>query len=201
MDGVEEDPRAKELAIKIAAGIRNNYDWSIAYLKTMQPGKEIPYHPNFEMSEEEYNELQARIRNARLYATAHEKVKVVYTNNTISFRAPEILEILEAVKINLITNQVMVSDYILTFTDTMNITSDDNPLRKKWKGYSWTFREPNPFDFEVLRDPSRLNAKLYRFTIGQIEGSNQVYISIKGKEAFEGEGVVEFEYPLIFNLP
>ena len=46
MDGMKQDVRQEELTKKFQAGVQQNYEWFVEYLKTVPEGQPMPYHVN-----------------------------------------------------------------------------------------------------------------------------------------------------------
>lgn len=88
--------------------------------------------------------------------------------------------------------------YKMPFSDTINITTDKNGLRTKWKGYSWEFEEPKDIDISDLTDLESLSIKQYKFTIGRLEKDGKTFMSLKGREIEDGVKIVDFELPVRF---
>ncbi len=57
MDGIKQNPKQAELTAKFQAGIRENQEWFMVYIKTVPEGEPMPYHPNLGMTNDEYNEF------------------------------------------------------------------------------------------------------------------------------------------------
>ena len=86
----------------------------------------------------------------------------------------------------------------MSFADTLNITTDKNGLKSRWKGYSWKFEVPKNLDIADLKDLSTLNMIQYKFTIGRLEKNGKTYMSLKGREVEDGAKTVDFELPVQF---
>jgi len=198
MDGIKQNPRQATLTKKFQDGVKKNYEWFVEYMKTVPEGEPMPYHLNMGMTKKEHDELMGYMTNIEMVSTGKEKIDVEIKNDTVYFKSKEKLSEYDSVKIDLKGNTVLYGPYKMTFSDTSNITDDKNGLRSKWKGYTWKFQEPSDLDLEAFKDPSNLQIKQYKFTIGRLEKNGKTFMSLKGTEVEDGEKTVEFELPLIF---
>ncbi len=199
MTSVKQSKRREELSEKSLAGIQQNYEWFIDYMKSYPDGKPKPYHPNLGVTEDEYKELQSLLSDIEFVSSLNSHITIKRKNNIIEFEADnKSLKLLEYVKIDLLKNIVTIGEYELSFSDTINITDDKNGLKSKWKGYVWKLEEPQGIDFDALKDLQSLKTKQYKFTIGRLEKNNKTFMSIKGQEVENGVSKVNFELPLIF---
>lgn len=198
MDGIKQNPRQEELTKKFQTGIQQNYEWFVDYMKTVPEGEPMPYHKNLGLAESEYKELQGYMNDIELVSSGKSDITIKKNKNIIEFTASGKLQLLEAVKIDLSKNIVVVGEYELPFSDTANITTDTNGLKSKWKGYTWKLEEPKDMDLNALKNLQSLKAKQYKFTIGRLDKTGKTFISIKGQEIENGAKQVSFELPLIF---
>ena len=76
-----------------------------------------------------------------------------------------------SVTIDLATNVVKVEDQKLSFDKKLQVTGNENIFRNAWNGYRWNFESNSP------------GSAAYRFTIGKIEKTGQLYLEILGQDA------------------
>lgn len=198
MDGVKQNKRQEELTKKFQEGIKSKYSWFVEFMKTIPQGEPMPYHPNLNLTKEEYIELQGYMNDIELVSSGKADLIIKKKGNIIEFTGSGKLEVFNSVKINLKNNTVKFDDKELAFSDSLNVTTDKNGLKSKWKGYSWRFEEPKDLDVEALNDLPNLNAKQYKLTIGQLEKNGKIYLSIKGREFEYGAQTINFEIPVLF---
>ena len=65
-------------------------------------------------------------------------------------------------------NIVLFGRLKLSFSDTLNITSEKNALKSSWTGYSWVLEEPKDFDPDKLKGLNALKMKQYKLNIGKL---------------------------------
>ncbi len=169
MDGVLQNPRQAELTKKFQSAIKENYDWFLEYMKTVPEGKPMPYNAKLGMTKEEYTELMGFMDNVEVVSTGKEDILIETKGDLIRFKSHNKLADLDSLIIDLKNNIVTFGQYKMAFADTLNITTDKNGLKSKWKGYSWKFEAPKNLDISDLKDLSTLNMIQYKFTIGRLE--------------------------------
>ena len=86
----------------------------------------------------------------------------------------------------------------MLLADTINVTTDKNALKSKWKGYSWKFDILKNLDMADFKNLNTLNVIQYKFTIGRLEKTGKTYMSLKGIEFEDGIKSVDFELPVQF---
>jgi hypothetical protein len=198
MDGILQNPRQVELTNKFQKAIKENYDWFLEYIKTVPEGEPMPYNEKLGLTKEEYSELMAYMENVEVVSTGKENISIEIKDNFIRFKSHNKLADLDSLIIDLKNNIVTFGQYKMVFADTLNITTNKNGLKSKWKGYSWKFEIPENLDITDLKDLSTLNMVQYKFTIGRLEKNGKTYMSLKGREVEEGVKTVDFELPVQF---
>ncbi|MBO9595473.1 MAG: hypothetical protein J7599_21400 [Niabella sp.] len=169
MDGVVQSSRQVALAKKLQSAIKANYDWFLEYMKSVPEGAPMPYDQKLGLTKEEYEELIGFMDNMEVVSTGKEDMAIVVKNDSIRFQSHNKLAGLDSLIIDLKNNMVTFGKYKLAFSDTLNITTDKNALKSKWKGYSWVFEDPKEPDVNAFKDLDNLKMKQYKFTIGRLE--------------------------------
>lgn len=198
IDGVKQAPRQIELSEKLQASIAKNYEWFVDYMKSVPEGQQMPYHINFGLTKDEYAELQRFMENIELVSTGNEKISIEHKDDIISFKSVNKLVLLNSLKINLKNKVVLFNNLKIPFSDTLNITSDKNALKNKWRGYCWILEEPKKFGANELKNLQNLKGRQYKLTVGRLEKNGKTYMSLKGREIENGEKKIDFELPLQF---
>lgn len=198
IDEYKQSPRQAELMVKFQKGIQNNYEWFAENMQKVAPGQPMPYHPNLGLSKEEYEELQVLIKNFEITSSGSEDVEIIKSDSIISFKANGKLKILDAVRINLEKNEIIIGEYTLTYSGPANIDNDKNGLKSKWKGHNWAYEFPKDLSVDKIKDIDNLIAKNYKFTIGKLEKNGKTFMQIKGLEINKGVKEVQFDIPIIF---
>ncbi len=198
MDGVLQNPRQTDLTKKFQSAIKENYDWFLEYMKTVPDGEPMPYNAKLGLTKEEYTELMGFMDHVEVVSTGKEDILIETKGDFIRFKSHNKLADLDSLIIDLKNNIVTFGQYKMAFADTVNITTDKNGLKSKWKGYSWKLEVPNNLDITDLKDLSTLNMIQYKFTIGRLEKNGKTYMSLKGREVENGAKTVDFELPVQF---
>lgn len=198
MDGVLQNPRQAELTKKFQSAIKENYDWFLEYMKTVPEGEPLPYNAKLGLTKEEYIELMGFMDNVEVVSTGKEDIVIEVKDDFIRFKSQNKLADLDSIIIDLKNNIITFGQYKMAFADTLNITTDKNGLKSKWKGYSWRFEVPKNLDISDLKDLSTLSMIQYKFTIGRLEKNGKTYMSLKGREVEDGAKTVDFELPVQF---
>ena len=198
MDSVKHNPRELELATRFRQAIQENYGWFVEYMKKVPTGQAIPYDPKMGLTQAEYSEMQSYGRSVEATSSGTEKISITRNGDIIEFKAGGKLRILQLLKINLASNIISLENYQLVFSDSANITTDENSLKSKWKGYIWRFEDPKDVNMDALKDLSGLNLKRYQVTIGRLEKNHKTVMTIKGTEVLNGVKKVNFEIPILF---
>jgi len=198
MDGVLQNPRQAELTIKFQNAVKENYDWFLEYIKTVPEGEPMPFNAKLGLTKEEYSEMMGFMNNVEVVSTGKEDIFIEIKDDFIRFKSQNKLADLDSLVIDLKNNIVTFGRYKMTFADTLNITTDKNGLKSKWKGYNWKFEDPKNLDISALKDLSTLKMIQYKFTIGRLEKNGKTYMSLKGREVEDGAKTVDFELPVQF---
>lgn len=198
MIGIKQSKRQAELMEKFKAGITKNHKWFVDYTYKYEKVKPVPYHSNFGLTEDEYNEMQEGFKAMEIKSSGRAVATIIKNNNIISFKAAGRLEILEAIMFDLKKNIVIMGDNILKFTTKSNITDEDNGLKSKWKGYNWEFSEPKNLGPKGFKDLKNLNFKFFKLTIGRLEKNGKTLLHFQGRQFINGKPEVEFDIPLVF---
>lgn len=198
MDGVKQNPRQLELAKRLQIAVKQNYNWFLEYMKTVPEGEPIPYNSKLGLTKEEYTELLGFIDNIETVSTGTQEISIKLKNDVINFKSSNKLSNLNSLTIDLKGNTAIFGQYKMKFSDTLNVKTDKNGLKSKWRGYSWRFEEPKNLDLESLKDLKNVKLKQYKLTIGRLEKNGKTYISLKGREVEGGARTVDFDVPIMF---
>lgn len=206
MDEVKVLPRYQELQNKFLDGVKQHQEWFLEQQKIVEKtGQAISYHPNLGMSETEFNEYKDLMESGmgfEMVSSGTESINIKFQNDLITFSGTGKLIVLDDLSINLNEKTVMIGSYKLDKIDTINVDSDRNGLKSKWKGFSWSYESSNKSDgfsqLESMDDIKTLDMKIYKLTIGRLEKNGKTYIEITEKEISKGERTKNVEIPLTF---
>ena len=206
IDGVKMDPRYELLYSKFLSAVKKNNEWFLQQQKTVeQTGNPMPYHPNVGMSESEYEEFKTLIEKGpgvEMGKSGSAKVAFDYQSDIIRLKGTDRLEILNDVKIDLENNIVWIGDFKLDDFQEINVDTDNNGLKSKWKGYQWRYEytnKPNGFsELESPEDFQDLVMKQYKLTVGRLDKDLTTYIEITEKEIENGVKTKTIQIPFKF---
>lgn len=198
MDGIKSNPRQLELTRKIQSSLQNNWEWYQEYIKTAKKGEPLNYHPNMGITEKEYDEFLKISKDIEVESTGKEDLEIISIDNKIKFKADGRLSIYNDLTIDIKNNQILFKEYVLPFLKKINIEDADNGLKSKWKGYNWAYEYPVITDETDLTSLENLNITIVRFTIGQLEKNEKIYMQIKEQKMENGVKTVENQIPIIF---
>ncbi|MFC2130475.1 hypothetical protein ACFLSQ_03485 [Bacteroidota bacterium] len=207
IDSVIMPSRWQELNLKLLTAVRQHKEWFNEQIKIVeQTGEPLKYHSNLGMTEEEFNEWIVQRKNGtdiEMVKSGSETVFIKSEDNVISFSSTGKLEILDSIKIDLKEKIVRFGYYKLEQIDTINVDSDKNGLKSKWKGYSWRYdfsNKPDGFNalLEDMEEVKTLKMKILKLTIGKLETDGKTYIEITHKELENGIRIKNIQIPFKF---
>jgi hypothetical protein len=205
IDRVIQNPRYQELQNKLVAAINRNKDWFLEQQKLAgQTSEPMPYHPNFGMTEEEYAELITLTQDGldvEMTKSGSAKVSITYENDLIKFNGTGKLKVLKDVMIDLKENIVLIGDYKLDNFQEINVNTDKNGLKSKWRGYQWRYEyTDSQKNLEELTSAElqTIILKNYKLTIGRLEKDSTTYIEITEREIEKGIKTKTIQIPFKF---
>lgn len=198
MDGIKSNPRQLELTRKLQSSIQNNWEWYQEHIKTAKKGEPLAYHPNMGITEEEYAEFLKLVNDIEVESTGTEKLEIINADNKIKFKGGGRLSIYNDLTIDITNNQILYKKYTLPFLDEVNIEDADNGLKSKWRGYNWAYEYPVITKETDLTDLENLNITVIRFTVGQLEKNEKIYVQVKERKLENGIKTVDNQIPIMF---
>jgi hypothetical protein len=196
MDELKTDPKQLELTAKLQKAFQENYEWFQEYIKTAEKGKPLKYHPNFGMTETEYNEYLKLSEQVEVISSGKETIDIKKNADKINFIGQDKTSIFNDLTIDLKNNQILFKNYVLSFVNEINVTDNDNGLKSKWKGYNWEFVNPKlteETDIQTLDEFTSIT-----LTIGQLEKNGKTYMKIKERKMANGFKTIDNQVPVMF---
>jgi hypothetical protein len=202
---VIQNPRYQELQNKLVVAVSKNKDWFLEQQRIagQRSGPRL-YHSNFGLTEEEYAELIILTQDGldvEMTKSGSARVSITYENDIISFDGTGKLTVLKDVKINLKENLVLIGDYRLDNFQEINVESDKNGLKSKWRGFQWIFEyTDSQKNLEELtsQELQTIILKNYKFTVGRLEKDSTTYIEITEREIEKGIKTKTIQIPFKF---
>ena len=198
MDGLEENPRLRELSEKFKKGIQENQEWYWNQLKNISEGEPVPYDPKIGMPKEEYEELSRLRRNIKAVATRTEFLQIFRKDTLITFKGTGNIQALDKIEIDLKNNVIRYKDYRLIFDGVTTVNDTTNVYKSKWMGYRWIFEYPTDVEISDIPGIYNLELKQVQFTIGQMEKRGSIYLLLKERVMREGEMIEDLNLPILF---
>lgn len=136
MTGPQRQPSALQIRVREAIAAHSN--WFYEHVKDLGPGETPSYHPNFGVSEEEFETWKAEVADVRLEKVATAEFAVKRSGRgTFTLDAKDPIAELDGIKIDLRAGRVRTP-----FGDAMIQTrvepSERQRLTGQWRGYKWT---------------------------------------------------------------
>ena len=198
MDKINPDKRLQELVAKLQTGVQKNPEWFQEYAQSAKPGEMLKYHPNFGMTEEEYDEFISLSMNTEVVSSGSQSMKVMHADSIIYFRSEGKLAGFNELRINLSKNTISYKDHKLKYQGPVKMVDANNGFKSGWKGHSWMFQ--NPAHAENI-DPSnleKLTITQIKCTIGKLEKNGKVFIKLKEQVVEAGVKVIDTDLPVVF---
>jgi hypothetical protein len=197
MDEVIQSERQLELTAKFQQAVRVNYEWFLKYAEEIrEPGKPLPFHENFGLSEDEYEELLSFIGNIELASSRVIEYNIIHGDHTVILEPTE-PENYFRVKVNFESNEVFFDAQTLTFKETVVVDDPQNGFKSEWFGYQWRFEDPEEINVGTREDLLNAEMSQYKFTVGFLERTGKTYVQIKGREFSKGIQTKAYELPLV----
>lgn len=163
LQNAEDSDRLTQLMDKLQIGIAANPDWLTEYVKEYE-GKELPYHPNFGLSQEEYDEYLGLSDHIKLYQSGDGVISIEKTGDEqYEISQMEGLRLIDNIKIDLSENTVSTNYGTCKYNGEIK-ASDQQIATGRWNGYSWIL--------ENMADTS--NYQSVQFNLGQMEDSKKI---------------------------
>lgn len=201
MTGVTMTHRLKELTDKFKKGISENWEWYVDYLKQYENLKPLPYHVNFGLTKDEYEELGRSLDDVEVISVGKTVLSISKEDDLIRFQSTDgKLVLIDFVTIDLRQNVILIGglDRVLKYDGKIDVSDEKNALKSKWSGHNWSFEWPKDQSSINFSDLENLSVKNYRFTVGRLEKSGKTMLRFSGNETEEGVKKISFDLTLIF---
>jgi len=188
-------PREILLATKMKAAIAKKPEWLLDYVKkTAVPGKPLPYHENFGLTPQEYEEFSnfARVRRLRITSEAILKIKRI-GDGRFELSGTKATRELEGLVIDLASREI----------ETPLGTCDDLEWEPQipdrtfgdqgpWEGWTWNCDATNP-DTAV--------GSAVRLIVGKLVKRNEWCLFYRASNRAEGEHATVRTVDISFSWP
>lgn len=199
MTGSENMERREELLMKMQSVIKTDFEWYVEFVKGTTDGMPDRYDKRLGLTEEEFSELRGLINTYRGTSELEFNITIKKEGSLLKFISDYEKEFFESFEIDLMNQKVYLGSFEFAVTDTINKTDDKNRLASKWKGYEWTYQQPEKIDFSNVAELVRKDAVLYRIKFGLLQPSEKLYLSIKGVGVKNGIQKMNFSIPILMK--
>jgi hypothetical protein len=199
MDSVVQTPRQRELNAKFRVAIQEHYSWFVDYANSIPGGQPLPYHINMGLTIGEYDEFLAAAENPQVIASATETLTITKKDTLLHFDGTGRLSVLDSVKFYLTNNSATVLGFLVSYSDTIKVKSEKNPLKSKWSGYSYLLEFPKDIKPGEYKNLANLKYTRFKIVIGQLEKTGKTYLEYTGLKVSNGEKTIDFKLPLVFR--
>ncbi len=156
-------PRAEELAEKMRNAFREKPEWLADYIKrNAQPGKPLPYHPNFGVTKDEYDELLQLSKKPRIVTIDTKPVSFDKQDNAFTISSNGAFPFLDGTVIDTRQMSVTTRYGVLRSAQWQTSKGLDSAIGE-WRGYNWHIER-----LGMGTDGARsIHLELYRLASGE----------------------------------
>lgn len=196
-------PRAEEITLKLTASIAKHREWFAQYMaEEVEPGKPMPYHPNFGITELEYKELiDDRARNPHVSSRGIKKtIRITQEAEAITFRPigwsmPQ----LETLAIN-IKDKTLSSGKEAFGKAEWDVKRNGGGAFGPWRGYQWKIQPELSLETAKAFLLGKAQDRLEEASLDLLSpfGTDYVYFYFRRRVFAEGEQQridILFRYP------
>ena len=180
------DPKVDAISKRIIQAIKEKPIWIKSYIKKLKlaPGEAMPYHVNFDVSENEYTLFFESMQNMKMIKTGNVVISLKLSNNELEVEFNEASLPIHRFKIDLLNNQVNTKHANLEIFSTINQNDKKNPLGL-WSGIQWKHEKIN-----TLKDSFR-----EMIAIGKMKNEEVgiIYYDLKSSELGTTYFIIKFE--------
>lgn len=159
--------RVDSITAKMKESVQKNSEWYLDYIKKSKEGEALPYHENFGVSEQEYNEV---LNSGNLMKLIKKDEGTISFNKigeqTYKIKTSGGIKLLDGMVIDLSNNKIQTEFGECSYGSKV-VASDEQKITGRWNGHTWSYQEDNFF---------------VNVSIGKYENENKaiIYIKIKG---------------------
>ena len=206
IDGIIMDSRYEKLYEKFMIAMQENKEWFLEQQKiAKKTNSPVPYHPNIGMSEIEYEDFISLMNEGpgmEMVKSGTAMVHFKREKDLIKMSGTDRLDFINKITIDLENNIAFIGDVKLDIFKEIEVDTDKNGLKSKWKGYQWLFESSNLEnglqDLESMKDVEKMSIKLYKLTIGRLDKDGTTYMEFTESELDNGVRTENIKIPIKF---
>lgn len=188
--------KAMEITKKMQANLQDKREWFLEYAAQIKEGQGMPYHPNFGITEEEYEIILKSDDYMRLIKKGETSVLIAHEENELTLAADQ-SEVIKNLAFNLKSNTVQTKYGELAYKGKVE-ASDNQQVTGKWSGESWELSEgdiKNKEDIKTMDENTQL--KLVKLHVGKLEETGYTLVYLEYREIKDGENIGAVEFLII----
>ena len=168
--------RYVELVRRFQTALDDQQEWLQGYLRDhQQPGRPLPWHPNFRLTEQEYAELQNLSEEIRMWPAGRATVQITLEAGVVTFQAPEPLGALDDISLDLAQRKVNTP-----FGDCADFeparSGGRNAATEPWSGVTC----------QRIQGDLQSTGRTVVFSLGRYVEEDALFLSYEGKEVESG---------------
>lgn len=181
--------RCQELSVKFKAGVSLHPEWWLDYVKRGEPGQPLAYHPNFGMTEAEYEEMSQCVTEMRLEKISEARLGVKPDGqDRYVLDGGDKLPSLSGVVIDL-QAQVVETPFGVCKTWSRIEATLSQRVTGPWEGYQWTAEE-GVSDLQQAKgvdDVMSADVFFAKFSLGRFQNEARGLLRYKVTRLHSGE--------------
>lgn len=175
----------RQLAYKYRQSINDNMSWYKKYSQEHASEEPLPYHKNFGISNEEYDEMNSEFASVDMKVKSVKSLKIDKTGDRIQFDGDDNFTIFDAVVIDLKNNTVLIDEEQIPFAGEIHATESEGGIT--WSGYKWMLEEGS---MDAVKAFKPVDYTMIELRIGKTTQTNKIVILYKTIYVEEGNPVL-----------
>lgn len=178
--------KTMEISNKLQANLQDKKEWFLQYVAEKGEGQALPYHPNFGITEEEYELIANSDDYMRLIKKGESSVLTKHEGNQLILEADQ-SEVLKKLTFDLNSNSMQTVFGTLTYKGKVG-ASDNQKITGKWSGESWELTEGEIKDLEDIKTMDENTfMKIVKLNVGRLEETGDTLLHLDYREIKNGE--------------
>ncbi|NPC94072.1 hypothetical protein HOO54_18065 [Bacillus sp. WMMC1349] len=190
--GLKADSAKKIKAItkKMQKSLADKKEWFKTYISKAKKGEELPYHPNFGITKEEYRIFLDSQNHMKLIKTGETPITITKKEDQLILKADK-TKALKEITFDLKNNTVKTEFGTLKYKGKVK-PSNGQTVTGEWSGEAWTLNEG-----KFTKD-ANTKGKLVKFYVGKLKETGETLVYLNYRE-FNSQKTSETEEILLFK--
>ncbi len=175
----------RNIILKYRESISGNMDWYSKYSQEHAGKDPLPYHKNFGITSQEYDNMNIEFASSRMKVKAVKSLNVNKTGEKIEFSGDNNFTIFDAVVVDLENNVLIVDERRIPYSGKVN----ENGLAGEhvWSGHRWLLEVGSMEDVKAFKP---VDYTMIDLSIGRTATSDKVIVIFKAIYVEEGKPVL-----------